>query len=204
MKIMTRITMRNIVLIIPTLFKMLLIFNYKLCQAPTTLLKGKKIQMEGERLLCGVSCVDHPSPSFIVVSWRSGSDKYGNLSEPPPHTAVQPPEETGLGPRRLVCGRTQASLPGHCLWLVGWWMGLGPSCGGAWPRCLHEGGLLQFFWLRTFKNTPSALRFVSLFVYFYLFLGMCPAKHVSPKTSRTRSKYMHTCQSLFTSSVFGL
>jgi hypothetical protein len=42
------------------------------------------------------------------------------------------------------------------------------------------------------------------FVYFHLFPGMCPAKHVSPKTSGTRSKYMHMCQSLFISPIFGL
>jgi hypothetical protein len=42
------------------------------------------------------------------------------------------------------------------------------------------------------------------FVYFHLFLGMCPTKYVSPKTSGTRSKYMYMCQSLFISPVFGL
>jgi hypothetical protein len=38
-----------------------------------------------------------------------------------------------------------ASPPGHRLCQVGWWLGLGSSCGGAWPRLSHEGGLLHFF-----------------------------------------------------------
>jgi hypothetical protein len=74
--------MKNIVLIIPTLFKMLLIFNYKLCQAPTTLLKGKKIQVEGERLLCGVCCGEHPNTSYIVVPGQFSVHKIGNHIEP--------------------------------------------------------------------------------------------------------------------------
>jgi hypothetical protein len=46
--------------------------------------------------------------------------------------------------------------------------------------------------------------FFLYFVYFHLFSSMCPAKHVSMKTSGTRSKYMHMCQSLFISSIFVL
>jgi hypothetical protein len=47
--------MKNIVLIIPHIFKMLLIFDYKPCQAPNyTTKNSKRVQVEGERLLCGV------------------------------------------------------------------------------------------------------------------------------------------------------
>jgi hypothetical protein len=34
-------------------------------------------------------------------------------------------------------------------------------------------------------------------VYFHLFSGMCPAKHVSPKTSGTRLKYMHVSKFVY-------
>jgi hypothetical protein len=47
--------MKNIVLIIPHIFKMLLIFDYKPCQAPNyTTKNSKRVQVERERLLCGV------------------------------------------------------------------------------------------------------------------------------------------------------
>jgi hypothetical protein len=87
---------------------------------PTTLLV--KIQVEEEWLKCGVCvcCGEHPSPSFIVDSWRFGSGKYGNLSEPPPHTAIQPPEEIGPRPHRLGCDYILDSLPSHRPWPVAW------------------------------------------------------------------------------------
>jgi hypothetical protein len=46
--------------------------------------------------------------------------------------------------------------------------------------------------------------FFLYFVYFHLFLGMCPTKYVSLKISGTRSKYMRMYQILFISPIFGL
>jgi hypothetical protein len=54
MKKMTWIKMKNIVLIIPNIFKMFLISNYKLRQAPNTKNSKKNTSGEREQLLCGV------------------------------------------------------------------------------------------------------------------------------------------------------
>jgi hypothetical protein len=45
--------------------------------------------------------------------------------------------------------------------------------------------------------------FSSLLVSFHLFPGKCPAKHISPKTSGARLKYMHMCQKFVNFSCFG-
>ena len=62
---MTWIKMKNIILIIPNIFKMFLISNYKLRQAPNTKNSKKNTSGEGEWLLCGVWEL---SPSIYSLS----------------------------------------------------------------------------------------------------------------------------------------
>jgi hypothetical protein len=94
-------------------------------------------------------------------------------------------------------------LPHNRLHLVGSLMGLEVPYGGVSAQLRRIVGLLLLSFAHSW-NTNSALCFLLYFEYFHLFPGMCPAKHVSPITSGTRSKYMHMCQSLFISLVFGL
>ena len=61
---MTWIKMKNIVLIIPNIFKMFLISNYKLCQAPDTKNSKNNTSGEGEWLLCGV-CDMRAPPMYL-------------------------------------------------------------------------------------------------------------------------------------------
>jgi hypothetical protein len=66
--------MKNIVLIIPNIFKRLLIFNYKLCQAPNyTTKKIKEYKWrEREAQMCCVFLGDSSTPLFIYDSSRFG------------------------------------------------------------------------------------------------------------------------------------
>jgi hypothetical protein len=121
---------------------------------------------------------------------------------------MQPPLESGDRRRRWGCSRTLgapaprwACLATAFTWLVLRWAWGSPTVVFR-PSCVE---LLGFSFSSSLHNPRIQIlhcAFFIYFVYFHLFSGMCPAKHVSPKTSGTRSKYMHMCQSLFISPVF--
>jgi hypothetical protein len=145
-----------------------------------------------------------------VIQGRFGLCILGNLHERTKCTAKQPSEEIGPRPCHLGCGCTQGEAA-PCLacmattsgrWASGWaWAPLAVVPGSG--ICMKV-GFSNSFDCVLLRIRLQHCAFSSLSMHFYLFLGMCPAKHVSPKTSGIRSKYMHMCQSLFISPIFGL
>ena len=100
------------------------------------LVKGKKIQVEGERLFkCGV-CKWGPLHLYLyMLGVGLARDKLGNHVEPPLHGINEPPEKSGAERRWGRCGRTPLPAPSrHRLRLVGLLVGLERSHGGVLPK----------------------------------------------------------------------
>ena len=100
------------------------------------------------------------TPSFIVECGRFGTNKIGNQPKLPMHGGAWAREAAvGLWPH-LGCAHALVGPPRDRLCVVGSWVGLDPSPGGARPRLLREGGLLHFsccaFLLYAFYFAPFA------------------------------------------------
>ena len=129
--------MMNIVWIIPNIFKMFLISNYKLCQAPNTKNSKKNTSGDGEWLLCGVCLCESSSPLFIAKLWSVSL-----------HVPLQPSQGRPPGSARGR-GCTKGGSSRHRLRLVGSLVGLGHCYVGGWPGFARYMGLL-FILLRGF------------------------------------------------------
>jgi hypothetical protein len=101
-------------------------------------------------------------------------------------------QRLGLGCAALGAGASRVRPhPSWPAWpppyQVGWWLGLGSSCGGAWPRLSREVGLLHFSLCVFLKICFLLCAFFFILCIFHLFPGIDLQNILSQNTSGTWS-----------------
>jgi hypothetical protein len=85
---------------VPNIFKRLLIFNYKFCQAPNYTTKNSKNTSGGREAQMWCVLEESTTHAYIVSVGRSSAGKFGNRLKPTKHGCMQPPERGGPERRR--------------------------------------------------------------------------------------------------------
>ena len=112
--------------------------------------------------------------------------------QPPPRALNAPPEKGRAKRSWGWCGRTMGCAPGHRLWRVGSWLGLGLCCASVLPRCeIWMGFCICFAWMRLLDCA------------FCCIFTCCPAKYIYQNSWKMwvvnpNSKFhIHICFILF-------
>ena len=137
------IKMKNIVLIIQNIFKMFLISNYKLCQAPNTKNSWKEYKWRGRMALVWCVFMWELLPS-IYSKAMVGFSACAHATVIGETTRKRHVEGEARRCSRGApwCGRTRAGSSRHRLHSVGSLVGLGHCYVGGWPRFARYMGLL--------------------------------------------------------------